>query len=85
MSYFVYIIQSEVDNTYYKGYTQNPEYRLFEHNNGKSRYTSNKTPWRLVYLEGCQTKKEAIIREKQIKRFNSQYLKKLIEKQKGEW
>ena len=85
MSYFVYIIQSEVDNTYYKGYTQNPEQRLCQHNNGKSRYTSNKTPWKLVYLEEYQTKKEAIIREKQIKRFNSQYLKKLIEKQKGEW
>ena len=83
MSYFVYIIQSEVDNTYYKGYTQNPEYRLCQHNNGESRYTSNKIPWNLVFLEEYQTKKEAIIREKQIKRFNSQYLKKLIENQKG--
>ncbi|NLZ96271.1 MAG: GIY-YIG nuclease family protein [Bacteroidales bacterium] len=82
MAYFVYIIQSEVDNTYYKGFTENPENRIWQHNNGKSRYTSKKIPWKLVYLEEYQTKREALIREKQIKRFNSQYLKELIEKQK---
>ena len=42
MAYLVYIIQSEVDNTYYKGFTENPENRTWEHNNGKSRYTSKK-------------------------------------------
>ena len=78
MFYFVYIIQFEVYNTFYKGYTQNPEYRLYQHNNGESRYTSNKTQWKLVYLEEFETKREAVIREKQIKRFNSQYLKELI-------
>ena len=78
MSYFVYIIQFEVYNTFYKGYTQNPEYRLYQHNNGESRYTSNKTEWKIVYLEEFETKREAVIREKQIKRFNSQYLKELI-------
>ena len=83
MAYFVYIIQSEVDNTYYKGFTENPDQRVWQHNNGESRYTSNKTPWRLVYLEECETKREALIREKQIKRFNTQYLKKLIENKEG--
>ena len=78
MSYFVYIIQFEVYNTFYKGYTQNPEYRLYQYNNGESRYTSNKTQWKLVYLEEFETKREAVIREKQTKRFNSQYLKELI-------
>ena len=68
MAYFVYIIQSEVDNTYYKGFTENLENRIWEHNNGKSRYTSKKIPWKLVYLEEYETKKEALIREKQIDR-----------------
>ena len=80
MAYLVYIIQSEVDNTYYKGFTENPENRTWEHNNGKSRYTSKKILWRLVYLEEYDTKREALIREKQIRGFNSQYVKKLIEK-----
>lgn len=79
MAYFVYIIQSEIDNTYYKGFTENPEQRIKQHNNGESRYTSTRIPWKLVYLEECATKREALIREKQIKRFNSQYLKSLIE------
>ena len=79
MGYFVYIIQSEIDNTYYKGFTENPEQRIRQHNNGESRYTSTKMPWKLVYLEEFETKREALIREKKIKRFNSQYLKGLIE------
>ncbi len=78
MSYFVYIIQSEKDHTYYKGFTQNIEKRMFEHNNGLSRYTSLKMPWKLVFIQEFQTKREALIREKQIKRFNSVYLEKLI-------
>ena len=79
MSNFVYIIQSEQDQTYYKGFTENIVKRLEQHNNGKSEYTSRKMPWKLVYLEELTTKREALIREKQIKRFNTVYLKKLIE------
>ena len=79
MGYFVYIIQSEIDDTYDKGFTENPEQRIRQHNNGESRYTSTKMPWKLVYLEEFETKREALIREKKIKRFNSQYLKGLIE------
>ena len=82
MPYFVYIIQSEVDKTFYKGYTENIINRLEQHNRGESQYTSTKIPWRLVYLEELPTKKDALIREKQIKRFNSDYLKKLIESYK---
>ncbi|MGB4415491.1 MAG: GIY-YIG nuclease family protein [Paludibacter sp.] len=79
MSNFVYIIQSEQDQTYYKGFTENIVKRLEQHNNGESEYTSRKMPWKLVYLEELTTKREALIREKQIKRFNTVYLKKLIE------
>lgn len=79
MSNFVYIIQSEQDQTYYKGFTENIVKRLEQHNNGESEYTSRKIPWKLVYLEELTTKREALIRENQIKRFNTAYLKKLIE------
>ena len=75
---FVYIIQSEQDQTYYKGFTENIVKRLEQHNNGESKNTSRKIPWRLVYLEELPTKREALIREKQIKRFNTVYLRKLI-------
>jgi putative endonuclease len=78
MAFHVYILQSEVDHTYYKGYTSNITQRLDEHNNGFSRYTSKKIPWRIVYLEEFQTKREALIRERQLKRVNQNYLRSLI-------
>ncbi len=31
------------------------------HNDNKSRYTSNKGPWEVVYSKGFETKKEALI------------------------
>ncbi|NOY97043.1 MAG: GIY-YIG nuclease family protein, partial [Chlorobi bacterium] len=38
--------------------------RLEYHNSGKSRYTSRKMPWELVYFEGFESKTGAIKREK---------------------
>ncbi len=77
--HYVYILHSESHNIYYKGYTQYPEKRLFEHNNNLSRYTANKGPWKLVYLEKFELKKDALIREKQLKRSNSNYIKWVIQ------
>ncbi|WP_243347810.1 GIY-YIG nuclease family protein [Parabacteroides sp. FAFU027] len=82
MPYFVYILQSTVDQSYYKGFTEDIAKRLEQHNNGESRYTSRKMPWQLVYLEELPSKREALIREKQIKRYNSIYLRELISKYK---
>ena len=73
-THYVYIIYSERVDIYYKGYTQYPEKRLFEHNNGMSRFTKGKGPWKLVYLESFKTRKEALIRERQLKRVNHKYL-----------
>ena len=79
MRYFVYILQSIKDNTFYKGYTTDIERRLNEHNSGKSQYTKNKTPWKLIYLEECTDKTAALKREKSLKRANSKYLSWLIQ------
>ena len=77
--YYVYIIHSQQKEIFYKGYTQYPEKRLFEHNNGLSRYTKGKGPWKLVYLEKFKTKREALIRERQLKKANPKYLRWLIQ------
>ena len=61
--YYVYILQSEMDNSFYTGYTNNLERRLKEHNEGKSRYTSKKIPWKIVYSEEFGEKSDAIKRE----------------------
>jgi len=70
-----------MDDSYYVGYSQDPEKRLLDHNLGKSRYTSKKTPWCLVYTEKYHTKTEALQREKFLKRQrNKQFYQKLIKK-----
>ena len=51
MSYYVYILKSELDGTYYKGSSENYLKRLVDHNAGFSHYTSQKIPWELMYVQ----------------------------------
>ena len=78
MLFYVYLLQSDLDGTYYKGSTTNPIKRLEQHNSGYSIYTRSKRPWRLVYVEQLNTKTEMLIREKKIKRGNRVYFQQLI-------
>ena len=78
MPFYVYIIQSEKDNSFYKGFTENPANRLLQHNNGESLYTSKKIPWKLVCLLLFETKHEALIKEKKLKKYSTVSLVALI-------
>lgn len=71
--YYVYIIKSLKDGTYYKGFTTDYLKRFHEHNFGLTHYTHEKRPWELIYVEILQSKKEALIREKKLKKCNRQY------------
>jgi putative endonuclease len=53
--YYVYILKNDAV-IYYKGFTENPEQRLSEHNEGKTTYTKNKSPWKMVYLLSFENK-----------------------------
>lgn len=79
--YYVYIIYNPIKDIYYKGYTQNLEKRLTEHNEGLSRYTSAIGPWELVYRNNYATKREALVEERRIKRLNRESIVKLISNQ----
>ena len=79
MSWYIYILKSELDGDYYKGITENVTKRLEEHNTGQSKYTSTKMPWQLVYSKEMESKKQAIIEEKRIKKLNRKSLEKIIE------
>lgn len=81
MPWYVYIIESQTDGTYYKGISEDYHRRLEEHNNGQSRYTSGKGPWELRYVEETETKRSALIREKMLKRQNSHYLRWFFEQE----
>ena len=59
------------DFSFYVGQSNDLDYRVSKHNDGFSKYTSSKMPWRLVYFEMFETRKEALQREKEIKRMKS--------------
>ena len=83
MAYYVYIIQSLADHSYYKGYTEFPLQRLLQHNNKASQYTSGKIPWKLVYVEQMSSKKEALIREKNLKKATVERIEALLKHSKN--
>ena len=69
--YFVYVIENETGRIYI-GQTQDLQNRINRHNNlklnKKNSYTSkNKGWWIYIYVEGCDSRAEAKIREKQLK------------------
>lgn len=77
--YFVYILQSGVDNSYYIGCTNNVQRRIVEHNKGLSRYTRNRIPWNMIYKEEYKLLSEARKREMQIKSWKKRIaIEKLI-------
>ncbi|MBK7852184.1 MAG: GIY-YIG nuclease family protein [Bacteroidetes bacterium] len=83
MMFFVYIIYSSSHDVYYKGVSEEPLRRLEEHNSDRSRYTSGKGPWELVYTEQLPTKRDALIREKQIKKWNRETIERAISTHKS--
>lgn len=78
-SYFVYIIQSRKDGSYYVGSTADVETRLLRHNEGWSRSTKAKVPWVVVHVEPFSSKTDALQREKEIKKMKSRsFIERLI-------
>ena len=79
--FFVYVLQSQKNQQYYIGHTNDLERRIEDHNWGKSRSTRNRGPFNLRYKEFQSTKPEAIKRERQIKRYKGEEaFKRLIKK-----
>lgn len=69
--FYIYILKSKIDRTYYVGYSDNVTRRLVEHNRGKSTYTKGHRPYDIVYTEEYSTKAEAKNREAYIKRYGN--------------
>ncbi len=77
--WFVYIIQSLADESYYVGHTHDLELRVIHHNDGWTTSTKAGCPWKLVYSERYASKGEAMRREKEIKRMKSRsYIERLL-------
>lgn len=66
--YYVYILQSQKDKSFYTGFTaDDPNIRLKKHNNGEVTYTAKKKPWKLVWYCAFLEKEKAIAFEKYLK------------------
>ncbi|OGU82938.1 MAG: hypothetical protein A2315_00775 [Ignavibacteria bacterium RIFOXYB2_FULL_35_12] len=65
--FFVYVLWSDKLKKRYVGFTSNLLKRLSQHNQGKSTFTKNGTPWALIYSEEFKTEPEARQREKFLK------------------
>jgi len=77
MRYKTYILYSKTLDSYYVGYTGDEMHlRLAKHNTHHRGFTGRASDWTVVHLETFETKKEAMDREKAIKRWKS---RKLIE------
>lgn len=79
--YYVYVLQSLKDNSFYIGYTTNLKRRFSEHNEGKSQATRYKRPYQLLFYEAFTNRIDAKHREEYLKSgWGFRSLKKLLRK-----
>jgi len=77
--FYVYILQSQKDFSFYVGQCDDLDSRMSKHTDGMSKYTSSKRPLRLVYFEVYSSRSEVLKREKEIKKMKSRkYIEQLI-------
>lgn len=67
--FYVYILKSLKDASLYTGYTNDLKRRFAEHNEGKSKSTKPKAPFKLVYYEAYSSQSDAKHREHMLKNF----------------
>ena len=65
--FYVYVLQSLGDTGLYIGFTSDLRRRLREHQNGESRSTYFRGPWKLIYYEAYVDQLDAEGRERFLK------------------
>jgi putative endonuclease len=80
--FYVYVLQSLKDFSFYIGQCDDLDKRMSKHFDGFSKYTASKRPLRLVYFEVWDNRSDAIKRERTIKNLKS---RKYIEQLIGDW
>jgi len=67
--YYTYVLQSEVDNMLYSGFTKDLKLRFKQHTEGKVPSTKDRRPLKLIYYEACINQEDATRREKYFKTY----------------
>ena len=65
--FYIYVIKSKKNGSFYIGYTADLKNRLVEHNRGLNLSTKAYVPWEIIYYEACLNKSDANRREKYLK------------------
>ena len=85
-TYYVYILTNQFNDVFYVGVTNNLERRIREHQSGLiDGFTKKYRVQKLVYCESCHDVRDAIAREKQLKNWNREKKRFLIERMNPEW
>lgn len=86
LEFYVYILASKRNGTFYTGVTADLVKRIYEHKSKKIKgFTSKYNVIYLVYYEIHSEIVEAIAREKRIKRWKRKWKLALIEKMNPHW
>jgi putative endonuclease len=85
-NYYIYIIASKKNGTLYTGVTGDLVKRIYEHKqNAVDGFTNKYNVHNLVYYEIHRDIEGAILREKQIKKWNRKWKTRIIEEKNPKW
>ena len=85
-TFYVYILSSGKKGTIYIGFTSDLKKRVWEHKNGVIKgFTKRYGITNLVYYEIFDDPENAILREKQMKKWKREWKTELIEETNPEW
>lgn len=84
--YYVYILASKKEGVLYIGVTNDLTRRVYEHKNHLHKgFTDKYFVGRLVYFEETPDVKSALLREKQMKKWNRKWKENRINENNPEW
>ncbi len=79
--YYVYVLLSQKDKSFYIGYTSDLRNRLSSHNKGQNKSTRYKIPYKLIFYEAFLSRIDAKHREVYLKSgWGFRSLKKMLKK-----
>ncbi len=74
MSYYLYILQSQIHQKFYIGSSESPTRRLFFHNSIEKGFTARYRPWKLAFVKEFPSKSIAQMAERKIKSWKSRLM-----------
>lgn len=86
MSFWVYIMATDRNGTFYVGHTDDLARRIWEHRaEVRPSFTSRYGIKKLVWMEAHATREDAKLRENRLKRWNRNWKMSLIEQLNPDW